>query len=144
MAKAAAGNGGAAVAEATATVYCQGSNSQAEAWSESVAEAVRRDQRTGCLILDRAVARARAKCQDGVAKAAASSKTTSTLLGGCGLGWGGGGGGGGGGPWAPPYMPSGPVPRPSRPSAMDSMENDPFFADFFNENRRGRRRALAA
>ena len=70
----------------------QGTSAQAEAWSESVAEALRRDPSSGCVFLDRAVARAKAKCEGGVARAAASSKTTSTLLGGCGMLGGGGGG----------------------------------------------------
>jgi len=86
ISKAVAGGNGGAVAEATATVYCQGSASQAEAWSESVAEAIRIDRSSGCVFLDTAVARASAQCVNGVAKASAESKATSQLLGGCGIG----------------------------------------------------------
>jgi hypothetical protein len=104
MSKAAAGGNGGAVAEATASVYCEGTNSQAEAWSESVAEAVRIDRSTGCVFLDTAIARASAKCVNGVARASAESKATSQLLGGCGLSPGGGGGG--------PMPMGGPGPMP--------------------------------
>jgi len=86
MSKAAAGGASGAVAEATATVVCQGSAAQAEAWTESVAEAVRVDRGTGCVFLDTAMARASARCVNGGARAAAESRTTSELLGGCGLG----------------------------------------------------------
>ena len=78
----AAGNGG-AVAEATATVFCSGTSSQAEAWSQAISQSVNVDPATGCLILTRSVARAQAMCINGVATASAQSFTTRQLLGTC-------------------------------------------------------------
>lgn len=80
MAKAvAAGNDG-AVVEATATVFCSGTTAQAQAWSEAVAQSVRINPVTGCVIIQRVVARAQAMCANGVATATAQSFVTRRVL----------------------------------------------------------------
>jgi len=98
MAKAmATTEGQAAVAEATASVFC-GPNTYATAWAEAMSVALSRDSR-GCLVLNKAKAIAVARCNGGVFSAEAKAEATSRVLGFCGLGarpWGGDGGFGGG------------------------------------------------
>jgi hypothetical protein len=92
--------GQAAVAEATASVFC-GPNTYATAWAEAMSVALSRDAR-GCLVLNQAKAIAVARCNGGVFSAEAKAEATSRVLGFCGLrpwyqqggGWGGGFGGG--------------------------------------------------
>lgn len=83
IAKAASTCGPELVAEASASVYCGGTGAQAQAWSEAVAEAVSADRATGCLVLTRAVARARARCAGGAAQAEAQSSVTREVIGEC-------------------------------------------------------------
>jgi hypothetical protein len=75
----AAGNDG-AVVEATASVFCSGTTAQAQAWSEAVALSVRVNPVTGCVIVQRVVARAQAMCTNGVATATAQSFVTRQVL----------------------------------------------------------------
>jgi hypothetical protein len=75
----ASGNDG-AVVEATATVLCRGSGAQAQAWSEAVSKTVAADPATGCLFVQRVVARAQASCNNGAAVALAKSFVTRRIL----------------------------------------------------------------
>jgi hypothetical protein len=77
------GDGQAAVAEATAEVFCAG-DSMASAWSSAFAVALNRDQ-NGCLVLSQARAIATASCGGGAFNSFADSDAKSTVLGFCGL-----------------------------------------------------------
>jgi hypothetical protein len=94
MAKAmATSEGQAAVAEATASVFC-GPGTYATAWAEAMSVALSRDSR-GCLVLNKAKAIAVARCNGGVFSAEAKAEATSRVLGFCGLRpWYSSGGGG--------------------------------------------------
>ncbi|KAI8476156.1 MAG: hypothetical protein J3K34DRAFT_402255 [Monoraphidium minutum] len=75
----AAGNDG-AVVEATATVFCSGTNAQATAFSQAVAQSITVNPITGCVIVQKVVARAQAMCANGVATAMAQSFVTRQIL----------------------------------------------------------------
>jgi len=79
----AGGDGQAAVAEATAEVFCSG-DSYASAWSSAFAVALNQDQ-NGCLVLSNARALATASCGGGAFNSYADSDATSRVLGFCGL-----------------------------------------------------------
>jgi hypothetical protein len=85
------GDGQQAVAEATAEVFCSGSNSYASAWSSAFAIALNQDQ-NGCLVLSKARALASASCGGGAFNSFADSEATSKVLGFCGEQWVGAGG----------------------------------------------------
>lgn len=76
-------DGQAAVAEATAEVFCQG-GSYANAWSSAFAIALNQDQ-NGCLVLSKARALAVSSCGGGAFNSYADSDSTSKVLGFCGL-----------------------------------------------------------
>ena len=80
---AAGGDSQAAVAEATATAYCEG-GSTAESWSNAYAVAISQDSK-GCLVMNEARAMAMAKCGGGQFTSEAKAEATSTVLGFCGL-----------------------------------------------------------
>jgi len=85
IAKAIAGGGDskAAIAEATATAYCEG-GATADSWSNAYAVAIAQDAK-GCLVLNEAKALAQARCRGGQFTSDAQSEATSTVLGFCGL-----------------------------------------------------------
>ncbi|KAI8473620.1 MAG: hypothetical protein J3K34DRAFT_410635 [Monoraphidium minutum] len=73
-----------AVAEATAEVFCSGSNDYASAWSSAFAVALSQDK-NGCLVLSKARALATASCGGGAFNSYADSESTSKVLGFCGM-----------------------------------------------------------
>jgi hypothetical protein len=77
------GDSKAAVAEATATAFCEG-GSTAQSWASAYAVALSKDSQ-GCLVLNEAKAMARAKCGAAGAESVAKSEATSLVLGFCGL-----------------------------------------------------------
>jgi hypothetical protein len=81
---AAGGEGQAAVAEATAEVFCAG-GAPASAWSSAFAVALNQDE-NGCLVLNQARAMAMSSCGGGAFNSVADADATSIVLGFCGLG----------------------------------------------------------
>lgn len=79
----ASADGGAAIAEATAEVFCYG-NSYAEAWSQAYSVAITIN-RNGCVILSQAYAIAEASCGGGYFSSSAQSEATSQVFGYCGI-----------------------------------------------------------
>ncbi|GBF89828.1 hypothetical protein Rsub_02532 [Raphidocelis subcapitata] len=117
------GDGQAAVAEATAEVFCQG-NSYATAWSSAFAVALTQDQ-NGCLVLSQARAMAMASCGGGAFNSYSSSDASTRVLGFCGLlppgvfpGFGYSGSNGGGQTWAGRKLLAQPMTPAVTPASM--------------------------
>ncbi|KAI8470303.1 MAG: hypothetical protein J3K34DRAFT_510396 [Monoraphidium minutum] len=78
------GDAAAAVAEATAEVFCAGEGDYASAWSSAFAVALSQDE-NGCLVLSKARALATASCGGGAFDSTSDTDATSKVLGFCGL-----------------------------------------------------------
>lgn len=80
MAQAVATGNDGVVVEAMASVMCSGNNSMASAFSQAFAQSISFNPFTGCVTLQKVVARAQAMCNNGMAKSMAQSLVSRQIL----------------------------------------------------------------